>query len=108
MAEPPTKRRSRVSRRIGNDDPVTESAARRHTQLKGELLWAWNELHGALCHLFTGLVDPDNLYMGMSLWNAIANESAQRDLEKVCAKLKVRTRIEAVASAVRQGLIEPG
>lgn len=29
-------------------------------------------------------------------------------LEKVCAKLKVRTRIEAVASAVRQGLIEPG
>jgi len=27
-------------------------------------------------------------------------------LEKVCSKLKVRTRIEAVASAVRQGLIE--
>jgi LuxR family quorum-sensing system transcriptional regulator CciR len=29
-------------------------------------------------------------------------------LEKVCSKLRVRTRIEAVASAVRQGLIEPG
>ena len=29
-------------------------------------------------------------------------------LEKVCAKLRVRTRIEAVASAVRLGLIEPG
>ena len=85
MAEPPTKRRSRVSRRIGNDDPVTESAARRHAQLAGELLWAWNELHGALCHLFTGLVDPDNVYMGMSLWNAIANESAQRDLLKAAA-----------------------
>lgn len=28
-------------------------------------------------------------------------------LEKVCAKLRVRTRIEAVASAVRHGLIEP-
>lgn len=28
-------------------------------------------------------------------------------LEKVCAKLRVRTRIEAVVSAVRHGLIEP-
>lgn len=28
-------------------------------------------------------------------------------LEKVCAKLRVRTRIEAVAYAVRTGLIEP-
>lgn len=29
-------------------------------------------------------------------------------LEKACSKLRVRTRIEAVASAVRQGLIDPG
>lgn len=29
-------------------------------------------------------------------------------LEKACSKLRVRTRIEAVALAVRQGLIEPG
>jgi len=28
-------------------------------------------------------------------------------LEKVCAKLRVRTRIEAVATAVRSGLIDP-
>lgn len=28
-------------------------------------------------------------------------------LEKVCAKLGVRTRIEAVANAVRAGVIEP-
>ena len=28
-------------------------------------------------------------------------------LEKVCAKLRVRTRIEAVALAVRAGVIEP-
>jgi len=28
-------------------------------------------------------------------------------LEKVCAKLRVRTRIEAVAVAVRAGLIHP-
>lgn len=28
-------------------------------------------------------------------------------LEKVCAKLRVRTRIEAVALAVRTGLIDP-
>ncbi|MEN5229704.1 response regulator transcription factor [Brevundimonas naejangsanensis] len=28
-------------------------------------------------------------------------------LEKVCAKLRVRTRIEAVAVAVRSGLIDP-
>jgi LuxR family quorum-sensing system transcriptional regulator CciR len=29
-------------------------------------------------------------------------------LEKVCSKLRVRTRIEAVAAAVRLGLIDPG
>lgn len=29
-------------------------------------------------------------------------------LEKTCSKLRVRTRIEAVAKAVREGLIEPG
>lgn len=29
-------------------------------------------------------------------------------LEKVCAKFRVRTRIEAVAAAVRQGIIDPG
>jgi len=28
-------------------------------------------------------------------------------LEKVCAKLHVRTRIEAVAVAVRSGLVDP-
>lgn len=28
-------------------------------------------------------------------------------LEKVCAKLRVRTRIEAVATAVRMNLIDP-
>ena len=28
-------------------------------------------------------------------------------LEKTCAKLRVRTRIEAVAVAVREGLIDP-
>ncbi len=28
-------------------------------------------------------------------------------LEKVCAKLRVRTRIEAVAVAVREGIIAP-
>lgn len=28
-------------------------------------------------------------------------------LEKVCAKLRVRTRIEAVAYAVRTGMIDP-
>jgi DNA-binding NarL/FixJ family response regulator len=32
---------------------------------------------------------------------------APRYLEKVCAKLRVRTRIEAVAAAVRDGLIDP-
>jgi len=29
-------------------------------------------------------------------------------LEKVCSKFRVRTRIEAVAAAVRQGLVDPG
>ena len=29
-------------------------------------------------------------------------------LEKVCSKFRVRTRIEAVAAAVRQGIIDPG
>lgn len=44
----------------------------------------------------------------------IARYAAQRGfeivetyLEKVCAKLRVRTRIEAVAIAVRAGLIDP-
>ena len=29
-------------------------------------------------------------------------------IEKACAKLRVRTRIEAVAAAVRAGIIDPG
>ena len=30
----------------------------------------------------------------------------RRNLEKACGKLKVRTRIEAVATAVRLGLVD--
>jgi LuxR family quorum-sensing system transcriptional regulator CciR len=39
---------------------------------------------------------------------ALSPRTVDSYLEKVCSKLKVRTRIEAVAAGVRLGLIEPG
>ena len=37
----------------------------------------------------------------------LSPRTVDSDLEKVCSKLRVRTRIEAVAVAVRAGVIEP-
>jgi ParB family transcriptional regulator, chromosome partitioning protein len=44
-------------------------------------------------------------FIGIDAYQA-AGGTVLRDMEKVCAKLKVRTRIEAVAAAVRLGLID--
>ena len=45
-------------------------------------------------------------FVGVEAYEA-AGGAVLRDLEKVCAKLRVRTRIEAVATAVRMNLIDP-
>ena len=45
-------------------------------------------------------------FVGVEVYEA-AGGAVLRDLEKVCAKLRVRTRIEAVAMAVRMNLIDP-
>ena len=50
------------------------------------------------------MTDKDGLYLLISPKGGIAFKY----LEKVCSKLKVRTRVEAVALAVGQSLIEPG
>lgn len=68
-----------MSRRL-TAEPMNAVAVRRHARLAGEVIWAWNELHASFNHLFSGLVDPDNLLMGMRLWTAIANETAQREM----------------------------
>ena len=39
---------------------------------------------------------------------ALSPRTVDSYLEKVCSKFRVRTRIEAVAAAVRQGLVDPG
>lgn len=38
---------------------------------------------------------------------SLSPRTVESYLEKVCAKMKVRTRIEAVVAAVQMGLIEP-
>lgn len=38
---------------------------------------------------------------------SLSPRTVESYLEKVCAKMKVRTRIEAVVAAVQLGLIEP-
>lgn len=50
--------------------------------------------------------DPRVRFVGVEAY-VEAGGPVLRDLEKACAKLRVRTRIEAVASAVRIGLIVP-
>lgn len=45
-------------------------------------------------------------FVGVEAYEA-AGGAVLRDLEKVCAKLRVRTRIEAVGTAVRMNLIDP-
>jgi len=42
-----------------------------------------------------------------SFFPGLRPSSRNKNLEKVCAKLRVRTRIEAVAIAVRSGWIDP-
>ncbi|MDP3400398.1 MAG: chromosome partitioning protein ParB, partial [Brevundimonas sp.] len=44
-------------------------------------------------------------FVGVEVYEA-AGGAVLRDLEKACAKLRVRTRVEAVAAAVREGLID--
>lgn len=44
-------------------------------------------------------------FIGVEVYEA-AGGAVLRDLEKACAKLRVRTRVEAVAAAVRDGLID--
>lgn len=44
-------------------------------------------------------------FVGVEAYEA-AGGPVLRDLEKACAKLRVRTRVEAVAAAVREGLID--
>ncbi len=79
MTEMASKRKSTVSRRMTADDEHG-GAVHRHAQLAGELLWAWNELNSSFGMLFASLVDPQNAFMGMTLWTTVANESTQRAL----------------------------
>ena len=39
---------------------------------------------------------------------ALSPRTVDSYLEKACSKFRVRTRIEAVAAAVRRGIIDPG
>ncbi len=50
--------------------------------------------------------DRRAIFVGVEAYEAEGG-TVLRDLEKTCAKLRVRTRIEAVAVAVRDGIIDP-
>lgn len=51
----------------------------------GNVIWAWNHLHGALCELFaqtTGMPEPDD---ARAIWHSIKSDSAQRGILEALA-----------------------
>lgn len=78
MGMPP--RRTRLPRLTHEEE--TRAAIERHTQLVGEIAWAWNDLHQAFAYIFGAVVRPDHNLMTQALWNALTSDSAQRDALK--------------------------
>lgn len=69
--------RKTVSRRLPNG--YDRRPLKSYTPLLGEAIWAWNQLHEAFWCVFLNVVDRDNPYMGMSIWQVLPSEGAQRD-----------------------------
>jgi hypothetical protein len=64
------------SRRFRKDHG--RGAIKVHAQLTGEVIWAWNGLQLAFCHLFYKLFPEESSYYAMIIWNGIAVDSTQR------------------------------
>lgn len=59
-------------------DSRTDEAKRRHAQLVGEVLWAWNDLNKILGFAFSAVLNHPHPFMGQVLWTALASDNAQR------------------------------
>ena len=80
-------RRYAYSRRFPSLDKWSDKAINMHTQLLGEMIWAWNDLHQSLAFLFGYVIQSSNGSMGEAIWAALKNDSAQRDALLAATKI---------------------
>lgn len=55
-------------------------AKAKHVELTGRVLWAWNELHKSYGFIFRSLFPVRQMLLADTIWQAIASDSAQRDM----------------------------
>lgn len=59
----------------------SESAAiKAYTELAGEVIWAWTDLHKEYALLFYKLFPESSSHYALILWNAVVADSTQRDM----------------------------
>lgn len=51
-----------------------------HATRIGHAVIAWNRLHDNLGVTFADLINPDQQYIGLTVWHAMKSDSAQRDV----------------------------
>lgn len=51
-----------------------------HTRLVGQVIWAWNDLHGAYAFAFVQALDSSRGWIGHAIWTSLSNDAAQRDI----------------------------
>jgi len=103
MADDPPKiprKRPSASRRL-RDDTYTDPGTVKYAHLLGEMVWAWNQLQHAFFLVFDKIAVHQTRRHSFpeSIWNAVANDRAQRDILEAVTKSilpekdKVRSRI---------------
>lgn len=62
--------------------PYSAKAIADYGKLVGEVTWASNRLHATMAGIFAQLVQPGTQILGLSIWNSVKTDSAQRDMLK--------------------------
>lgn len=84
MVDHPKESRSRsISRRLPQNERKT-LVIKSYAQQAGELLFAWNELQSSFAMSFSSVLNHNHPMMALTIWNALASDSAQRDILLEC------------------------